>query len=313
MHLAVGPSGPAKCTFSPTTGVLERALTILGPRESKAGRDTRTRLRRFNSMGLCEGGNGQHCTFLASTSRKQLPHILQKLRYRGASAEVGVWRGDYSSMILSGWRSGGKHYLVDPFLAYGDGCPHGGRNLTEAKRKYQSGGQWHCRFEQSAFDAVYNRTSARFAAKAGSRAVFMRQFSAQAAAALGSSGEQLDAVYLDGRHDYAGMLEDLRSWVPLLCAGGVLAGHDYITGQGTEVCPALAHALAHAHTPPTLALAPTPLTRSRVRCATTSPARKAAPRSAVRGSSSRPTTRPRSSSSKAPRSVPRLVETRRRR
>ena len=155
-------------------------------------------------MGLCEGADGQHCTFLASTSRKQLPHILQKLRYRGASAEVGVWRGDYSSMILSGWRSGGKHYLVDPYLAYGDGCPHGGRNLTQAKRKYQSGGQWHCRFEQSAFDAVYNRTSARIAAQAGSRAVFMRQFSAQAAAALGSSGEQLDAVYLDGRHDYAG-------------------------------------------------------------------------------------------------------------
>ena len=46
-------------------------------------------------------------------------------------------------MILSGWRSGGKHYLVDPYLAYGDGCPHGGRNLTQAKRKYQSGGQWH--------------------------------------------------------------------------------------------------------------------------------------------------------------------------
>ena len=46
-------------------------------------------------------------------------------------------------MILSGWHSRGKHYLVDPFLAYGDGCPHGGRNLTEAKRKYQSGGRWH--------------------------------------------------------------------------------------------------------------------------------------------------------------------------
>ena len=58
-------------------------------------------------MGLCEGADGQHCTFLASTSRKHLPHILQKLRYRGASAEVGVWRGDYSSMILSSWRSGG--------------------------------------------------------------------------------------------------------------------------------------------------------------------------------------------------------------
>ena len=39
-------------------------------------------------MGLCEGADGQHCTFLASTSRKHLPHILQKLRYRGAFAEL---------------------------------------------------------------------------------------------------------------------------------------------------------------------------------------------------------------------------------
>ena len=45
------------------------------------------------------------------------------------------------------------------------------------------------------------------------------------------------------------MLEDLRSWVPLLCAGGVLAGHDYITGQGTQVCPALAHTDAHTPMP----------------------------------------------------------------
>ena len=99
-----------------------------------------------------------------------------------------------------------------------------------------------CRFEQSAFDAVHNRTSARMAAEAGSRAVFMRQFSAQAAAALAPPARSSTRSAWTG-----GMLEDLRSWVPLLCAGGVLAGHDYITGQGTQVCPALAH--AHAHTP----------------------------------------------------------------
>ena len=70
--------------FSPTAGVLERALVARG-----RARPVATCARVFRrSMGLCEGADGQHCTFLASTSRKHLPRILQKLRYRGAFAEL---------------------------------------------------------------------------------------------------------------------------------------------------------------------------------------------------------------------------------
>lgn len=114
-----------------------------------------------NSMGLCEA----RCTFLASTSRRQLPHILQRLGYRGASAEVGVWKGSFSSALLGQWRIGGQHYLVDPYLQYDKGCPHGGTNLSAGKRKHLSGGQWHCRFLQRDFDVVYNRTRSRILAE----------------------------------------------------------------------------------------------------------------------------------------------------
>ena len=74
--------------MSPRNVLADRgsARARAGPRESKAGCDVRAMFRR--SMGLCEGADGQHCTFLASTSRKHLPHILQKLRYRGAFAEL---------------------------------------------------------------------------------------------------------------------------------------------------------------------------------------------------------------------------------
>ena len=37
----------------------------------------------------------------------------------------------------------------------------------------------------------------------------------------------LDFIYLDARHDYEGVAEDLRSWWPALRPGGVLAGHDW--------------------------------------------------------------------------------------
>ena len=78
-----GRAEGAREVFSPTAGVLERALA------RGRSRPVATCARGFRrSMGLCEGADGQHCMFLASTSRKHLPHILQKLRYRGACAEL---------------------------------------------------------------------------------------------------------------------------------------------------------------------------------------------------------------------------------
>ena len=37
--------------------------------------------------------------------------------------------------------------------------------------------------------------------------------------------------YIDGRHDFAGVTEDLTAWWPKLCPGGLLGGHDWI-GHG---------------------------------------------------------------------------------
>lgn len=81
-HLAAGPSEPAKCSSRP------RECSSARWPEGDQGRLRRAEKGLRRSMGLCEGADGQHCTFLASTSRKHLPHILQKLRYRGACAEL---------------------------------------------------------------------------------------------------------------------------------------------------------------------------------------------------------------------------------
>lgn len=37
-----------------------------------------------------------------------------------------------------------------------------------------------------------------------------------------------DFIYLDARHDYDGIREDLEAWWPLLKPGGLFAGHDFI-------------------------------------------------------------------------------------
>jgi hypothetical protein len=41
----------------------------------------------------------------------------------------------------------------------------------------------------------------------------------------------LDFAYLDARHDRAAVAEDLRNWLPLVRAGGIFAGHDYVDGS----------------------------------------------------------------------------------
>ena len=40
--------------------------------------------------------------------------------------------------------------------------------------------------------------------------------------------ESIDAVYIDGDHEYSAVVADLHAWIPKVKRGGMVAGHDYI-------------------------------------------------------------------------------------
>ena len=61
------------------------------------------------------------------------------------------------------------------------------------------------------------------------KAIFMRNSSLDAAETV--EDESVDFVYLDARHDYCGVTEDLVAWYPKLRKGGILAGHDFLTAD----------------------------------------------------------------------------------
>ena len=137
--------------------------------------------------------------------RAELPIVLERRGLRGRAVEVGVMKGGYSARILRDW-SGRELISVDPWLERPE-------NEAEARRRL----------------APY-----------GERSTIWRATSVEAAARL-AAGE-LDFAYIDARHDYASVKEDLEAWFPKVRPGGILAGHDYpmpgVQAAVTEFCAA---------------------------------------------------------------------------
>lgn len=173
-------------------------------------RDPEMRLRLWRRQ--CEGIG---CTFLPHMSRLQLPKLLEKLRFAGQSAEVGVWRGAFSARLLDKWRQGGHHYMVDPYLRFDAAC----------SKHLAKGGDKQCRHTQQYFDQVFANTSGLMMEKHPGRVTILRNLSISASASFRSAS--LAFVYVDARHDYHGVLEDLEAWWRVLGHGGLFAGHDY--------------------------------------------------------------------------------------
>ena len=173
--------------------------------------------------GVC--GLRLQCVYLAHGWRKMLPQMLQVLKRTGESAEVGVFKGDFSTQILKRWTFGGRHYAVDPFLHYSCTTTLG---TKDSSLEYDK----QCRYDQPAWDRIFNRTRRDLEDRFPQRISMVRDLSVAAAARFAESS--LDFVYIDARHDYVGVTEDLRAWWPKLRPGALFAGHDF-TSRGVHL------------------------------------------------------------------------------
>lgn len=80
--------------------------------------------------------------------------------------------------------------------------------------------------EQSHQDKLFNDLAEYMKERHPGRHELHRGYSVQEA--LKFPDNSLDFVYLDARHDYEGVKEDLHAWWPKLKPGGVMAGHDFV-------------------------------------------------------------------------------------
>ncbi|KAG2437354.1 hypothetical protein HXX76_006009 [Chlamydomonas incerta] len=119
--------------------------------------------------------------------------------------ELGVQTGVFAEHALRTWPSCVTYYLVDIWKTqenYVDGA-----NVPQDR--------------QEQFLADAKQRMQPFAAKA----VFLRNFTSAAAPLI---PDPVDFVYVDARHDYCGVVEDLTLYWPKVRSGGMMAGHDFI-------------------------------------------------------------------------------------
>lgn len=139
--------------------------------------------------------------------------VLDALPRGSVGAEIGVWKGDFSALLLSHCAPR-RLYLVDPWSfdpSFGDSLFGG-----EAARS------------QADMDAICDSVKARFSAEIASGVVQVRRDDSAGLAAEIPDGS-LDWVYIDGNHDFEFVLADLRRLAPKVRPGGLVCGDDYGT------------------------------------------------------------------------------------
>lgn len=126
------------------------------------------------------------------------------------AAEVGVWRGDFSSQLLSTWQ--GQLHMIDAW-----------RHLEDYVDQCNLSNEEHAKCFQHACAVAESFVP---------RGVIWREQSPTAA--LQFPDGYFDLVYLDANHSYAAVMADLAAWAPKLRPGGTFCGHDYMDGVRQE-------------------------------------------------------------------------------
>eukprot|EP01062_Namystynia_karyoxenos_P034037 TRINITY_DN24986_c0_g1_i1.p1 TRINITY_DN24986_c0_g1~~TRINITY_DN24986_c0_g1_i1.p1 ORF type:complete len:428 (+),score=90.66 TRINITY_DN24986_c0_g1_i1:42-1286(+) len=134
--------------------------------------------------------------------------------------EVGVRWGEFSTVLLRKCRNL-TLYMVDPWIAQENYTDLVNIQTSRRGNELLSGEQ------------MYKYVALKMARAFGDRARVLRMFGAEAAAHFRNSS--VDFVYIDARHDFKAVTEDLVAWWPKLRPGGVMSGHDYFYGNDTCV------------------------------------------------------------------------------
>ena len=142
--------------------------------------------------------------------RYQLGQLLTKRKFKHG-AEIGVQHGYHARDLLTRWSTCEQMTLIDLW-----GYQEGNHYRDPANRP------------QNVQDTIYKEAQKSVQPWTDqNKTTFYRMRSTEAAQIIPDNS--LDFVYVDARHDYCGVLEDLRAYYPKLRPGGILSGHDFLS------------------------------------------------------------------------------------
>ena len=148
----------------------------------------------------------QYIVEIPNMGRDNLAELFFKLNFK-VGAEIGVARGEYSEILCE--TNPKLHlYSIDPWKvsAYEpDGLQLG--------------------VGQKLFNEFYKETKKRLAPY---NCTVKRKPSLKAVTDF--KDNSLDFVYIDGNHDFVNFASDLHYWSKKVRGGGIISGHDYISG-----------------------------------------------------------------------------------
>jgi len=138
--------------------------------------------------------------------REDLPKILNQINAK-IGVELGVLQGDFSKAILEEWK-GDKLYLIDywrqdPGMVDANNGDHNQQLNNMAQ--------------------TFMNTYFFFG-----RCCIIKETSVEAAKLF--QDESLNFIFIDAAHDFFHVTQDLEIWLPKIKKGGVMFGHDYVSG-----------------------------------------------------------------------------------
>jgi|SaaInlV_125m_DNA_1040241.scaffolds.fasta_scaffold01262_5 hypothetical protein len=154
--------------------------------------------------------------FLYNWERKNLGVLLNAFDVKNL-VELGVQQGKYSEKILSSCFSCKNYTLVD---------------LWQHQNNYRD----LANVKNSQHDEFYKQTIKRLK-KFENRGVNVKTLKMSTVeASVYIQNNSQDFIYLDARHDYCGVYEDLVLWLPKLKKSlSIIAGHDFLFANASEL------------------------------------------------------------------------------
>eukprot|EP00758_Cryptobia_borreli_P008525 Tbor_TRINITY_DN5396_c0_g1::TRINITY_DN5396_c0_g1_i14::g.4634::m.4634 len=150
-------------------------------------------------------------------TRAEIPFILER-ENMSIGVEIGVDKGGFAAHTLKKWPSCKEYHLVDIWKKQKNYVDFFNENDTVQEYKFRKAKkklkQW-LKSEGGQDKVRICRNLSTICAKQYTDMYF-------------------DYIYVDARHDYKGVLDDIVHWWPKLKKGGIMAGHDYVIYEEIE-------------------------------------------------------------------------------